>query len=80
MKTLIICFAAVVAILETWPASAQVWVEEEIRRPPRVVERDVIVREPGWGRPYAWAGCRTVVERRYRPDGTTFVRKIRRCR
>jgi hypothetical protein len=55
------------------------WEEEEVvRPPPRVVERDVIVREPAW-RSYAWDDCRTVVERRQRPDGTLIVRKIRRC-
>jgi hypothetical protein len=55
------------------------WEEEEVvRPPPRVVERDVIVREPAW-RSYAWDDCRTVVERRQRPDGTLVVRRIRRC-
>jgi hypothetical protein len=77
MRTMVIGLAGLAATLVAWPSSAQVWVEEEVRPPPRVVERDVIVREPAWRR--AWDECRTVVERRQRPDGTVVVRKIRRC-
>jgi hypothetical protein len=78
MKTFMIGLAGMVMTLAAWPSSAQVWVEEEVRPPPPVVEREVIVREPAW-RSYAWDDCRTVVERRQRPDGTVLVRKIRRC-
>jgi hypothetical protein len=80
MRTLLIGLAGIMASLVAWPSSAQVWEEEEIVRPPppRMVERDVIVREPAW-RGYAWGDCRTVVERRQRPDGTLVVRRIRRC-
>ena len=78
MRTFVICLAGIMATFSAWPSSAQVWEEEVIRPPPRVVERDVIVREPAW-RSYAWDDCRIVVERRQRPDGTLIVRKVRRC-
>jgi hypothetical protein len=78
MRTFVIGLAAMVSILVAWPSFAQVWVEEEVRPPPRVVEREVIVREPAW-RSYAWDDCRTVVERRQRPEGTVIARKVRRC-
>jgi hypothetical protein len=78
MRTFLIGLAGITATLAAWPSSAQVWEEEVVRPPPRVVERDVVVREPAW-RSYAWDDCRTVVERRQRPDGTLVVRRIRRC-
>jgi hypothetical protein len=79
MRNFVIGLAGIMTTLVAWPSSAQVWEEEEVvRRPPPVVERDVIVREPAW-RSYAWDDCRTVVERRQRPDGTLVVRRIRRC-
>jgi hypothetical protein len=77
MRTLVMGLAGLVATFVAWPNSAQVWVEEEVRPPPRVVEREVVVREPAWRS--AWDECRMVVERRQRPDGTVVVRKIRRC-
>jgi hypothetical protein len=78
MRTFVIGLAGIMTTLVAWPSSAQVWEEEVIRPPARVVERDVIVREPGW-RSYARDDCRVVVERRQRPDGTLVVRKVRRC-
>jgi hypothetical protein len=79
MRTFLVGIAGILTALIAWPSSAQVWEEEEVvRPPPRVVERDVIVREPAW-RSYAWDRCRTVVERRQGPDGTLVVRRIRRC-
>jgi hypothetical protein len=78
MRNFVIGIAGIMTTLVAWPSSAQVWEEEVVRPPPRVVERDVIVREPAW-RSYAWDDCRTVVERRQRPDGTLVVRRIRRC-
>jgi len=78
MRTFLIGLASITATLLEWPSSAQVWEEEVVRPPPRMVERDVIVREPAW-RSYAWDHCRTVVERRQRPNGTLVVRRIRRC-
>jgi hypothetical protein len=79
MKTFVMGLAAIVTTLAASPAFAEVWVEEEEVRPPppRVVEREVIVREPAWRT--AWDECRMVVERRVRPDGTVVVRKVRRC-
>jgi hypothetical protein len=74
MRSFVIALAGVATSLVAWPSSAQVWVEKEVRRPPHpVVEREVIVREP------AWAACRMVVDRHYRPDGTVVIRKVRRC-
>lgn len=78
MRNFVIGLAGIMTTLVAWPCSAQVWEEDVVRRPPPVVERDVIVREPAW-RSYALGDCRTVVERRERPDGTLVVRKIRRC-
>ncbi len=79
MRTLLIALAGIAATLVAWPSSAQVWEEEEVvRRPPRAVEHEVIVREPAW-RSYARDDCQRVVERYQRPDGTLVVRKIRRC-
>jgi hypothetical protein len=78
MRYFVIGLAGIMTSLVAWPSSAQVWEEEVVRPPPRVVERDVIVREPAW-RSYAWDDCRTVVERRQRPDGTLIVRRIRHC-
>ena len=79
MRTFLIGIACIMTTLVASPASAQVWEEEEVvRPPPRVVERDAIVREPVW-RSYAWDDCRTVVERRQRPDGTLVIRRVRRC-
>ena len=78
MRTFVIGLAGIMTTLVAWPSSAQVWEEEVIRPPARVVERDVIVRKPAW-RSYAWDDCRVVVERRHRPDGTLVVRKVRRC-
>ena len=79
MRMFLIGIAGILTTSIAWPSSAQVWEEEEVvRPPPRVVERDVIVREPAW-RSFAWDHCRTVVERRQRPDGTFVVRRIRRC-
>ena len=78
MRIFVIGLAGIMTTLVAWPSSAQVWEVEVVRSPPRVVERDVIVREPAW-RSFAWDHCRTVVERRQRPDGTFVVRRIRRC-
>ncbi|MGL3214123.1 hypothetical protein QA639_13020 [Bradyrhizobium pachyrhizi] len=78
MRIFAIGLAVIMTTLAAWPSSAQVWEEEVVRPPPRVVERDVIVREPAW-RSYAWDDCRIVVERHHRPDGTLIVRKVRRC-
>jgi hypothetical protein len=79
MRTLVIGLAGIMTTLVAWPSSAQVWEKEVIIRPPaRVIERDVIAREPAW-RSYAWDDCRVAVERRHRPDGTLIIRKIRRC-
>jgi hypothetical protein len=78
MRAFVIGLAGIMTTLVASPSFAQVWEEEVIRPPARVVEREVIVRKPAW-RSYARDDCRVVVERRHRPDGTVIVRKVRHC-
>jgi hypothetical protein len=73
MTRIVICLAAMTILANTAPALAQ------------VIEEDVVVRD-GWRpwRHHVWdpgwrAECRVVTERRIRPDGTTVIRRIRRC-
>jgi hypothetical protein len=76
MKTALSCVVAAATILGTVPAPVHA---REVR----------IIREydHGWHPPWAppWARvwwrdeCRVISERRYRPDGTVVVRRVREC-
>lgn len=75
MTRIAICMGTLALIATGVPASAQ------------VIEKEVIIRDdwaPGgyWRRVWdpEWrAECQVIRERRVRPDGTTVIRRIRRC-